>query len=294
MRKFPRLNVIKDRRGTAAVEFALIFGLFLLPLFIGIIEVTTLYRAQNKLNAFVNDVANLVAIQAPGTSTTYVYQVPATGISGPSLQDACNGAAAGMAPYPANGIKLQIASVTMEASNKGLSKASSTSASVSANSATSFVYTSAGTPIYNQWEQDFVVSGGSCSAVTTTGIGASGAGSAAINLVSTSPPSTTAGGCANTASLTGTGCGIVQFPCDNGIIVKAQMAYPGLLGLIITKAMTLSQSAYVRWVYASTVSELQCPTCTVSTAATTASWYTTPNGVAITQACNSTNATAVN
>lgn len=74
-----RRGLLSDRRGTAAVEFALIFGLFLLPLFIGLIEVVTLYRAQEKLNAFVSNLALMVSIETPGSAVSGVYSLPATG-----------------------------------------------------------------------------------------------------------------------------------------------------------------------------------------------------------------------
>ncbi|HTQ71427.1 MAG TPA: TadE/TadG family type IV pilus assembly protein [Acidocella sp.] len=260
-------SALGDNRGTAAVEFALIFSLFLLPLFIGLIEVITLYRAQEKLNAFVNDLALMVSLEGTGGTTTGVYSVAATGANANSLQDVCNGAVAGFAPYPPNSLTVQIASVTMEAGPNGLP---------ATNSSTSFVYHS-GSSLYDQWEQDFTVAGGSCATQGVAGIGASTSPSNATNLTTSNPPST-AGGSG----------GLVIYPCDNGIIVKATMSYPGLLGLIITRSMTLSQSAYVRWRYASIVSELQCPTCFVSNNNTTALYGS------VKQACNSSDTGATN
>ncbi len=265
-------SALGDNRGTAAVEFALIFSLFLLPLFIGLAEVITLYRAQGKLNAFVNDLALMVSLEGAGGSATGVYSVSQTGANANSLQDVCNGAVAGVAPYPPNSLKVQIASVTMEAGPNGLP---------AANNSTSFVYHSGGS-LYDQWEQDFIVSGGSCQTNGGSGIGVSSAPSNVINLATSNPPSTAGGGSG----------GLVVYPCDNGIIVKATMSYPGLLGLIITHSMTLSQSAYVRWRYASIVSELQCPTCSVSNNNTTSLYGS--GSTAVKQACNSSDTGAKN
>ncbi len=258
--------MLGDNRGTAAVEFALIFALFLLPLFLGLVEVITLYRAQEKLNAFVNDVAFMISIETPGTANNGVYSLPLTAVSATSLTDICNGALAGFAPYPTNSIAVEIASVTEEAGPNGLP---------TTNSATSFVYNSSS--LYDEWEQDFTVSGGSCTASGGTGIGASGTSNNAINLLSSNPPST-AGGSG----------GVVQYPCDNGIIVKATMNYPGMIGLIISHAITLSQSTYMRWLYASTTTELQCPTCSVSNNNATVIYGT------VKQACNASNTGATN
>lgn len=266
-----RRGLLSDRRGTAAVEFALIFGLFLLPLFIGLIEVVTLYRAQEKLNAFVSNLALMVSIETPGSAVSGVYSLPATGGGGTSLQDVCNGAVAGFKPYPANGLTVQIASVTMQAGPKGLP---------ASNSSSSFVYN--GSNLYDEWEQDFTVSGSNCVASGGSGIGAAGTSNNAINLMTSNPPSTSGGGSG----------GLVQYPCDNGIIVKAQMSYPGLLGLIINHTMVLTQSAYMRWRYASTMSELQCPSCAVSNNNSTA-LYSSGNG-SVTQACNTNDTSAKN
>ncbi len=260
-------SVWSDNRGTAAVEFALIFSLFLLPLFIGLVEVITLYRAQEKLNAFVSDLAFMISIETPGTASSGVYSIPATSTSATSLQDVCNGALAGFAPYPTSSIVVQIASVTKEAGANGLP---------ATNTASSFVYNSSS--LYDEWEQDFKVSGGSCQTNGGTGIGATGTSNSAINLATSNPPSTAGGGSG----------GVVQYPCDNAILVKATMSYPGLIGLIITKTMTLSQSAYMRWRYASTTTELQCPTCSVSNNNATAIYST------VKQACNSSNTSATN
>ena len=270
-RRWPLPFILRDKRGTASLEFALIFSLFLLPLFIGLVEVITLYRAQAKLNAFVNDLALMISIETPGSASNGVYSLPVTATGATSLTDVCNGALAGFAPYPTNSIAVQIASVTQEAGPNGLP---------AKNTASTFVYNSNG--LYDTWEQDYTVSGGSCNANGGAGIGASGTSNNAINLATSNPPSTSGGG---------TG-GIVQYPCDNAIIVKATMKYPGLIGLIITKAMTLSQAAYTRWRYASTTTELQCPACSVSNNNSVVLYGS--GTTAVTQACNTSNTSAKN
>ncbi|WP_234731473.1 TadE/TadG family type IV pilus assembly protein [Acidocella facilis] len=270
-----RRGFFNDRRGVAAVEFALIFAFFLLPLFIGLIEIVTLYRAQEKLNAFVINLAMMVSVETPLPASNNIFTLPATGTSASSLQDACNGAVAGFAPYPANGLTVQIASVTLEAGPGGLPKP---------NTSTSFVYYSGG-KVYDQWEQDFTVSAGSCASSTTNAIGTTSntsyTGGPAINLATSNPPSTAGGGSG----------GLVQSPCDNALIVKAQIPYPGLLGLILTNRITLTQSAYMRWRYASTETELQCPTCTVSINNTA---NLAASGAARYQSCNANNTSATN
>ncbi|MDR3576204.1 MAG: pilus assembly protein [Anaerolineaceae bacterium] len=242
----------KDRRGIAAVEFALVMPI-LLVLFIGTIEILTLYRAEAKLNALTINVAQMVAIQNQST-TNGISTLPAAGTGQASLQNICQGAILGMAPFPAEGMILNIAGVTLESSPNGLPK-------------TSTAYSTANS--YDVWENDFAVSGGSCTASTNAAaIGASGAESAAT----TSPPSTT--GAAGGIS------GLLAVPCDNAIIVQASIIYPGILGIILQTRPTLTQWAYTRWRYAGTTTELQCSGCSLTSNAAK-------------QVCNSSN-TATN
>jgi Flp pilus assembly protein TadG len=249
-----KLQCVLGRRGVAAVEFALVLPVLLI-LFMGTVEILTLYRAEAKLNTLTINVAQMVAIQNQST-TTGISTVPATGTSSATLQNICQGAVLGLAPFPANGLILNIASVTLESSKAGLPS-------------TSTAYSSSNT--YDMWESDFTVSGNNCTATSSTTSGTIGAASAK-NLATTSPPSST--------GTPGT-LGLLAVPCDNAIIVQASLTYPGLLGIILQSRPTLTQAAYTRWRYAGTSTELQCSgtSCLVSNATT--------------QVCNSSN-TATN
>ncbi|HEY1857560.1 TadE/TadG family type IV pilus assembly protein [Acidocella sp.] len=244
------LPILKDRRSIAAVEFALVMPI-LLVLFIGTIEILTLYRTEAKLNAMTINVAQMVAVQNQAT-TNGISSVPATGTSEASLQNICQGALLGLAPFPGSGMTLKIAGVTLESSPQGApttSKAYSTGRS------------------YDVWEGDFSVSGSSCSATSSSSTSAIGA-SNAETLATTSPPSTS--GTVGTA-------GLLAVPCDNAIIVQASLTYPGILGVILHSRPTFTQAAYTRWRYAGTQEELQCSgtACFASNATT--------------QVCNNTN-----
>lgn len=270
-RLWTKLRGGMDDRGAAAVEFAILFALFLLPLFIGMIELTTLLRAQGKLDAFANDVALMVSIESSANVTNGVYTIAATGTGSNSLQDVCNGAVAGFAPYPTDTLKLAIASVTEEAGPNGVP---------STNTSSSFVYNS--TPLYNLWEQDFTVSNGQCvPAAANTTIGVTGVTNNAINFVTSNPPNAAGGGSG----------GLVQYPCDNGIIVQASVTYPGLLGLLLNSRPVMKQSAYQRWRFTSPASEVQCLGCTVNNNTTTL--YGSGDS-AVKQACNTNDTTAQN
>ncbi len=245
-----KLQRLLERRGVAAVEFALVVPVLLI-LFMGTVEILTLYRTEAKLNALTINTAQMVAIQYQST-TNGISTVPATGTSVTSLQNICQGAVLGLAPFPADGLTLDIASVTLESSNAGLPN-------------TSTAYSSSNT--YDVWEGDFTVSGSSCNA-TSSGTNGSIGASSAKKLATTSPPSTT--GTSGTS-------GLLAVPCDNAIIVKASLTYPGILGVILQSRPKLTQAAYTRWRYASTLTELQCSgtSCSISNAAT--------------QVCNSSN-----
>ncbi len=241
------------RRGIAAVEFALVVP-FLLVMFMGTTEVLTLYRTEAKLNAMTINVAQMVAIQNQ-TTTSGVSVVPSAGTTQSSLQDICQGAVLGLAPFPANGMTLAIAGVTLESGPTGLPNP---------NTTTSKVYNASNT--YDVWESDLKVSGSTCSTVTGNVIGLTNA----EKLATTSPPSTT--------GTTGT-AGLLGVPCDNAIIVKATLTYPGIMGIILTSRPTLTQMAYTRWRFAGTQTELQCSS---TDAGCTTSYVTT-------QLCNSSN-----
>lgn len=244
---------LKDRRSVAAVEFALIVP-FLLLLFIGTIEILTLYRTEAKLNEMATNVANMVAVQSQSTISGISF-IPSAGTTQPSLQDVCQGAILGLAPFPANGMKLSIASVTLESGPTGLPNPAT---------ATAQAYSTSNT--YDTWESDFIVSGNTCTPSTNYQIGLA----SAEELATTSPPSTT--GPSGTT-------GMLGVPCDNAIIVKATLTYPGILGIILTSRPSLTQMAFMRWRYAGPQAELQCSS---SDTGCTTSYVTT-------QLCNTSN-----
>lgn len=243
-----------SRRAVAAVEFAIIVPV-LLVLFVGTIEVLTLYRTEAKLNAVAFNVAQTVSIaqsvgiaNPPIANTAANASFPAESVT--SLNDLCQGAVLGMAPFPAGGMTLSIASITQEKSPLGLP----TNAPVySANSTT-----------YDKWEADSTVSSArSCSTRAGTALLA-GTGPGAPVVIATPPAATSA----------------ISVPCDNVIIVQASITYAGLTGLIMRSRPTLTQTSYVRWRYASPQSELLCTGCTLQNAAV--------------QVCNQTNTLAQN
>lgn len=96
--------------------------------------------------------------------------------------------------------------------------------------------------VYDEWE-----------AQSTNG--ASGCTSTAKPLILTSvtPPATA--------------LGMLEVPCDNVIIVRASMQYPGLTGLIVRSRPTLTQTAYVRWAFVAPTAQLLCPNCYMPAAA---------------------------
>ena len=245
------------RRGIAAVEFALVMPI-LIVLFLGTIEILTLYRTEAKLNAMTIDIAQMLAIQDQST-TSGITTLASTGTGQVSLQNMCQGAILGLAPFPPGGMTLAIASVTLESGPTGLPNP---------NTSTSKAYSSSNT--YDAWESDFTVSGGTCS---TTGGHVIGLANVE-QLSTTSPPSTT--------GTSGTN-GLLAVPCDNAIIVQATLTYPGIMGVILQNRPTLTQTAYTRWAYAGTQTELQCSS--TDTGCTT--------GYVSTQLCNSSN-TATN
>jgi len=206
-------------RAIAAVEFA-ICAPMLLILFLGTIEILMLYRTEAKLDAFAGSFAQMVSLQEVATvSTAGVTQthspVPTanTGTT-PGLTDLCAGAVYGLQPFPPNGLTVAVASVTETAAAQPASQG------VAATPA-----------LYDEWEVDMN------SACATTGaqtIGATGsAGAVAL------------------ATGSGAATSMVQGLGDNIIIVRASLQYPGVIGLILSSAQTLTQTAIARWRYAS-------------------------------------------
>lgn len=204
------LRVRLGRRAIAAVEFA-IMAPVLLVLVIGTVEILTLYRTEAKLNALTINVAQMVsdAQEVAPTTTAATSTINYT-----ALTDACKGAVAGLAPYPAGAMNVSVASLTLETT---------------------------GPATYDFWEGDSTASGQGCN----TG-------------------GTLIGQTAATALAGSTTTGMLQTPCDNIIIVRASITYPGLTGLILRSRPVLTQTAYTRWAYTSTSSELLCPSCTVA------------------------------
>ncbi|MDE8347416.1 MAG: pilus assembly protein [Acidocella sp.] len=243
-----------SRRAVAAVEFAIIVPVLII-LFIGTIEVLTLYRTEAKLNAVAFNVAQTVSVaQSVGTANPPIANLPANTSfpeeSVTSLNDLCQGAVLGMAPFPAGGMTLSIASITEEKSPQGVPT-------------TAPVY-SANTTTYDKWEADSTVSAsGTCSTKAGTAL-LSGTGPGAPIVIATPPAATSA----------------ISVPCDNVIIVQASVVYAGLTGLIARSRPTLTQTSYVRWRYAAPTTELRCTGCTLQNATV--------------QVCNQTNTTSQN
>lgn len=218
------------RRGIAAVEFAIIVPV-LLVMFIGTVEVLTIYRAEAKLNALAMNVAQMVSVSESVSLATATNTGTAPTVT--SLQDICQGAAYGMAPFPAAGVKISIASVTLEPSALNSNHPASTAA-------------------FDKWEADSTVqTNTTCSTPTagTTILNGTGA-SAPISIVT-----------ANASAGTTIGTGMLENPCDNIIIVQASVVYPGITGLILKTRPTLTQTAYARWTNASTLTQLLCANC---------------------------------
>lgn len=231
------------RRGIAAVEFALVVPVLLL-LFMGTVEMLTAYRTEAKLNAIAFNVAQMVSLaqsvstaSAPIANTTASTPLTADSsiVQVVSLNDICRGAAMGLAPFPPGGMKLAIASITQEQGPT----AQPTNGPAYAASTT-----------YDEWESDSTVaSNGTCTTPSP---------SATTTILSGSPVTTATSG-ANS---------MVINPCDNVIIVQASVPYSGLIGLFFKNAITLTQTAYVRWAFTLPTTELQCTGCTLVSAPT--------------------------
>ena len=131
------------------MEFAIVIPV-LLVLFVGTIEILTLYRTEAKLNALAFNVSQMVSIaQAVFGGRHPLRQAGIT-----SLNDICQGAILGLQPFPPGGLTIEVASVTLEPSASGSN-------------------TPASTPAYDIWEGDSIVTGQTCS---TPGSGATAIG----------------------------------------------------------------------------------------------------------------------
>jgi hypothetical protein len=208
-------------RAIAAVEFA-ICAPMLLILFLGTVEILLLYRTEAKLDVFAGNFAQMVSLQEiAAVNTSGVTQthspVPTTTTGATAgLTDLCAGAVYGLQPFPANGMTLAVASVTETAAAKPASQG------VAATPA-----------LYDEWEVDM---NSACATTGAQAIGATGTtGAVALAIGS------------------GTSTSMVQGLGDNIIIVRASLQYPGIIGLILSSAQTLKQTAVARWRYASSI-----------------------------------------
>ena len=206
-------------RAIAAVEFA-ICAPMLLILFLGTIEILMLYRTEAKLDAFAGSFAQMISLQevAPvstaGVTETHSPVPTANAGITPGLSDLCAGAVYGLQPFPPNGLTVAVASVTETAAAQPASQG------VAATPA-----------LYDEWEVDLN------SACATTGGQAIG--------------TTGANGAVTLAVGSGAATSMVQGLGDNIIIVRASLQYPGIIGLILSSAQSLTQTAIARWRYAS-------------------------------------------
>ena len=89
------------RRGTAAIEFALVAPLTL-AMMLGTVELINAFRAQAKVQVMAGQLAELVAGSASVTAP------------GGSLADLCTGAALNLIPYSTGAVSAQIASVSVD------------------------------------------------------------------------------------------------------------------------------------------------------------------------------------
>ena len=94
------LSLTQDRRGSAALELAIVLPLLLVML-VGGISVTQVVRARMAVANAAETMAELVATQ--------------TSVTGTSMSDLCTGAQLVLAPYTTAGLKISVASVTNNA-----------------------------------------------------------------------------------------------------------------------------------------------------------------------------------
>jgi Flp pilus assembly protein TadG len=95
-----RRRLIGDRRGTAAIEFALILPI-LISLFLGTFELTNVLLANSKLTSAAQTAADLVAQQ--------------TAVAKADITNYANAARQIMAPFPSGALGVAYASVTFDA-----------------------------------------------------------------------------------------------------------------------------------------------------------------------------------
>ena len=98
-----------DRRAIAALEFAIIAPFFFL-IFIGTFELLLLMRTSEKLNSLAANVAQMVASSSDANGDP---------ITTANLGDICTGAVQGLQPLPANGLTIDIVSMTITTPGTG-------------------------------------------------------------------------------------------------------------------------------------------------------------------------------
>lgn len=183
----------------------------LLLLIFGTLEVVMLYRTEGKLNALAGNFAQMVANQEIAT----VNAAGVTRVHSPVPSVTSGASPPGLSDLCAGAIDgLQ----PFPPNGLGIYVASVTEVATSPAK-------------YDEWETDL---GSSCAPLGTQNIGVSGTTGARTIAV---------GNGGSTALVLAKG--------DNVIIVRASLQYPGLIGLFIPSAQTLTQTAIARWRYAS-------------------------------------------
>ncbi len=184
---------------------------FLLVLFMGTMEISMLYRTAAKLNTLAGNFAQMVATQEAD-----------------SLNAAGNISSHSPVPTVTSGASPPGLSDLCAGAVYGLKPFPPNGLTIAIASVTKTGTTATS---YDEWEVDL---NGNCTPTGTQNIGVSGTAGALTLAVGS-----------------GSGNALVQAQGDNIIIVRATLQYPGIIGLLITSAQTLTQTALARWRYAS-------------------------------------------
>ncbi|WP_312164793.1 TadE/TadG family type IV pilus assembly protein [Phenylobacterium sp.] len=102
-----RRNLIGDRRGSAAVEFAFIVPI-VLALYFGMVEATQALLANRRAGALTTAVGDLVTQQAQVTTA--------------EVNNIFNASTAIMKPFPTDGLAMRVTSIEINASGTPVSK----------------------------------------------------------------------------------------------------------------------------------------------------------------------------
>lgn len=102
------LRAVRDRRGVAAVEFAVILPV-MLTLYVGTIDGTRLVMAARKADIVSRTISDLVA-QQPSTPP----------VTSSTIATIFNAAAAIMAPFPTTSLTLTVSAIAMKPQSNGL------------------------------------------------------------------------------------------------------------------------------------------------------------------------------